>query len=67
MAFEKLTERKKARQKYANIIYDELSLATYLTDKDMKKTVQNRQFLFQCRTNDVNVKSNRKWKYVKSV
>ena len=59
-AFEKLTEKKNTRKKYANIIYDELSLATYLTDKDLKKTVQNRQFLFQCRTNEVNVKSKRR-------
>ena len=38
-------------------------MADYLAANELQLSVFDRQFLFQCRTNDTNVRMNRTWKY----
>ena len=46
-----------------NIEHKFLQIANYLAQNDLQLSFSDRQFLFQCRTNDTNVKKNRTWKY----
>ena len=41
----------------------ELKMANYLLEKGMRKTVEDRNWIFKCKTCDIDVKANIKWKY----
>ena len=62
LAFEYLNNKLKQRQNYLDVKYDNLKMATYLHE-DLGYTVKEKQNLFQCRMNDLDVKANRRWKY----
>ena len=62
-AFEYLIGKKLSRQKIKHIVHNDLNMAGYLCDNDLELTVKERQFLFQCRTYDIDVRANRTWKY----
>ena len=61
-AFEYLNNKIKQRQNFSNTKYEHLTMATYLQE-DMGYSVREKQNLFQCRMNDLDVKANRRWKY----
>ena len=44
-------------------MHDKLKMAEYLAENESNLTIAERQFIFQCRTNYINVKANQKWKY----
>ena len=46
-----------------HIFYNQLEMASYLQEIDLWYSVRERQYLFQCRMNDIDVKANRSWKY----
>ena len=37
-------------------------MANYLKEGDMKLSVQERQYLFQCKVNDIDLRAHRTWK-----
>ena len=38
-------------------------MAGYLKSSDLELSVRERQFLFQCRVSDIDIRANRTWKY----
>ena len=38
-------------------------MQSYLKSNDLNMSVRERQFLFQCRVNDIDLRTNRTWKY----
>ena len=63
LAFEYLIVKKENRKKYKSIKYDCLKMSKYLQEDDFGFTVKEKQNLFKCRMNDIDVKANRSWKY----
>ena len=62
LAFEYLNNKLKQRQSYSEVKYSNLNMSKYLHE-DLGYTFKEKQNLFQCRMNDLDVKVNRKWKY----
>ena len=62
-AFEYLETKKKKNKSVKHIIHEKLQMCEYLKGNEIETTVSERQFLFKCRTNDTNVRENRKWKF----
>ena len=62
-AFEYLINKKCSRDKVKHIIHEHFKMAGYLNENEMELTVKERQFLFQCRVKDIDVRGNRSWKY----
>ena len=46
-----------------DIRYRAYEMAGYLKQNEYFLSVRGRQFLFQCRVNDIDVRANRSWKY----
>ena len=63
LAFEYLMEKKSKRQNRTKLKYDSLNFAKYLQEDEFNYTIQEKQNLFKCRMNDIDVKANRTWKY----
>ena len=63
LAFEYLMEKKSNRQNRTKLNYDSLNMAKYLQADEFNFTIQEKQNLFKCRMNDIDVKANRTWKY----
>ena len=61
-AFEYLNNKLKQRQNYSELQYEDLNMAKYFYE-DLGYVVKEKQNLFQCRMNDLDVKANRRWKY----
>ena len=62
-AFQYLDRKKLSHEKVKHIEYKKLEMAGYLKPTELQLSTKDRQFLFQCRVSDIDVKSNRKWKY----
>ena len=62
LAFKYLNNKLKQRQNYSEVKYSNLNMSKYLHE-DLGYTVKEKQNLFQCRMNDLDVKANRRWKY----
>merc|ERR1712080_251037 len=62
-AFDYFIKKKSQRKKYKKLIFETFKMAPYLNDNDCKLSVEERQFLFKCRIEDIDVRANRKWKY----
>ena len=62
-AFQYLQNKKQSHKSLNNIKYERLEMAHYLRANSFDLTVKDRQFLFQCRTNDIDAKANRTWRY----
>ena len=43
--------------------HKELKMANYLSENEMQLTVEDRNWIFKCKTCDIDVKANRTWKY----
>ena len=65
-AFEYLQNKKKGHNKVKHIEFENLEMAGYLKSTDLELSVRERQFLFQCRVSDIDVRANRTWKYNES-
>ena len=46
-----------------DIKYKAYEMAGYLKPNEYFVSVRERQFLFQCRVNDIDIRANRSWKY----
>ena len=62
-SFEYLISKKLSRNKVKHIIHEHFQMEEYLNENEMELTVKERQFLFQCRVKDIDVRGNRTWKY----
>ena len=62
-AFEYLKTKQKQRNPKYIINYEFFEMAKYLQEDNLGFSVKEKQSLFQCRTNDIEVKANRTWKY----
>ena len=62
-AFEYLTNKKDSHEKVRHIKYESLKMQSYLKSNDLNISIRDRQFLFQCRVNDIDLRTNRTWKY----
>ena len=62
-AFQYLENKKNKSDKRRHIKYKHLEMAKYLQENKFGHSVKERQFLFHCRANDIDVKANRTWKY----
>ena len=62
-AFEYLIDKKNSHEKVKHIRYESLKMQPYLKATDLNMSVKERKFLFQCRVNDIDLRTNRTWKY----
>ena len=62
-AFQYLEEKKRTHKLVKLIKYKTFKMASYLKKGDVKLSVQERQYLFQCRVNDIDLRAHRTWKY----
>ena len=62
-AFEYLILKHTKRNPHNIIKYENFEMAKYLQKDNLGFSVREKQNLFQCRTNDIDVKANRSWKY----
>ena len=60
-AFNTLNLKKERTEKYKKVIFKSFKIADYLNESDI--SVKQRQFLFQCIVSDIDVRTNRRWKY----
>ena len=63
LAFKYLIEKKNNRKTKSSTKYDCLKMTKYIQKDDLGYSVKEKQNLFQCRNNDIDVKANRSWKY----
>ena len=63
LAFKYLQIKKETYNKVRMIKYEKLQMEEYLKAGEMQLSVQERQFLFQCRMKDIDLRANRPWKY----
>ena len=63
LAFEYLIEKQINKNKKTNIKYECLELSKYLQENDFGFSVKEKENLFKCRMNEIDVKGNRSWKY----
>ena len=61
--FEYLISKQIRRKPNHLIKYERFEMAKYLQEKHLGYSVKEKQNLFQCRTNDTDVKTNKSWKY----
>ena len=62
-AFKYLENKKGGHDKVKHIKYEKFEMAGYLKSSDLELSVRERQFLFQCRVSDIDLRGNRTWKY----
>ena len=62
-AFKYLIEKKNKSETRKQIKFKHFEMAQYLQENEFGYSVKQRQFHFQCRVNDIEVKANRSWKY----
>ena len=64
-AFEYLENKKKGHEKVRHIKHEKLMMASYLKSSYIEEelSIRERQYLFQCRVSDIDVRANRTWKY----
>ena len=62
-AFLYLEERKNNLKSVKHIKYSRLEMASYLKHNDFGLSTKERQYIFQCKFNDIDIRGNRKWKY----
>ena len=55
--------KKNSHEKVRDIQYKQLKISEYLGANNLRLSVSDRQFLFQCRVNDIDARANRTWKY----
>ena len=63
LAFKYLQSKKETHNKVKLIKYEKLQMEEYLKAEEIQFSVQERQFLFQCRMQDIDLRANRPWKY----
>ena len=51
------------RKNFSQMEHKELKMANYLSENEMQLTVEDRNWIFKCKTCDIDVKANRTWKY----
>ena len=66
-AFRELLEKKSSRiaknSRGKHIKHEKLLMQEYLTETDVKLSCDDRKWLFKCRTSDIDLKVNFKWRY----
>ena len=62
-AFEYLQNKKLNHDKVRHIEYTNLEMANYFKANECEYSVEKRQYLFQCRVNDIQVRANRPWQH----
>ena len=62
-SFVYLLGNKERLKSIKHIRYEKMQMAKYLRYNDFGLTTKERQYLFQCRLNDIDTRGNRKWKY----
>ena len=62
-AFNEIINKKSNRDFKKHIFYTQLELASYLQENYFGYFFREKQYIFQCRMNDIDVKANRSWKY----
>ena len=66
-AFAQLIEKKKSRTsdyaKGRKINYDKLELQDYLKETECDLSLDEKKWIFKCRTDDIDIRGNFQWKY----
>ena len=62
IAFQYLEDRKKAHKLVKHIQYEKFETATYLKEGVPKLSVQEGQYIFQCRVKYIDLRAHRSWK-----
>ena len=66
-AFQELMEKKSSRisenSRGKHIEYEEFFMQEYLTETDSELSCDERKWMFKCRTNDIDLKANFRWKH----
>ena len=62
-AFEYLQNKKLNHDKVRHVEYKNLEMANYLKSIESEYSIENRQYLFQCRVNDIQARANRPWQH----
>ena len=66
-SFSELIKKKEGRKsensKGRNIHYTEHSMQNYLTETEIHLTLDEKKWLFKCRTDDIDIKGNFQWKH----
>jgi hypothetical protein len=65
-AFEYLEAKKMKHDKVKHINYNGLEMASYLKATSIELSIRKKQFLFQCRVSDIDLRANRTWKYAET-
>ena len=67
-AFEYLENKKKRHEKVRHMKRDNLEIAACLKSSDIEEelSIRERQFLFQCRVSNIDIRANRTWKYAET-
>ena len=63
LAFEYLINKKNNRQNKNQAHYEYFEMAQYLQEDKIGFSIKEKQNLFQCRMDDLDVKNNRSWKF----
>ena len=63
IAFEYLEEKNEKHNAVKHIQYKNLEMLKYLRESELNISVQQRQYLFQCRVKDIDIRAHRTWKY----
>ena len=66
IAYQYLEEKKSKLKSVKGIIFEYWNMAQYLRQNDSELSTKERQFIFQCRSNDIDTRGNKKWKYEES-
>ena len=59
----KKLSRKSEHARGRNIKYEDLNIQEYLTETESVMSCEEKKWLFKCRTDDIDLKANFKWKY----
>lgn len=65
-AFEYLNDLKSKHKKISHIKHEDWQMADYLAPNEIDLSIEERKYLFQCRSRDLNVKLNKPWMYFES-
>ena len=66
IAYQYLEEKKSKLKSVKGIIFEYWKMAQYLSQNDSGLSTKERQFIFQCRFNDIDTRGNKAWKYEES-
>ena len=56
-------DKKNKTQYIKHLIHNEMALAEYLAPNELNISLEDKQFIFKCRTNDLNTRVNKPWMY----